>query len=158
MSSMINMTNGESCIEIGSEVMMHVKIMLKDKSIAQDTKEENAPVNVLIGEGAFTENFEKHLLGLKVGEKNTFIVPPEDSFGESNPRNIQKMMRSQFPKTETLEPGLIFMFTQKNGQEIPGIVKNIEDNQVVIDFNHPLAGQDLIFEVVIIDIETPIKH
>jgi FKBP-type peptidyl-prolyl cis-trans isomerase SlpA len=145
-------------VQAGSSVDMHVKIMLKDKSIAQDTKDDDMPVKVEIGAGHFTENFEKHLLGLKVGEKNTFMAEPDDAFGEPNPDNIKLLPREQFSKEENVEPGVIYMFGQPNGQEIPGVVRAVQEDKVSVDFNHPLCGQDLIFEVEILKIDSPVKH
>lgn len=152
------MTETIEQVQSGSEVTMHVKIMLKDKTIAQDSRQEDQPVTVQIGEGHFTDNFERHLLGLKAGEKNVFMVPTEDSFGERDLANIHLVPRSQFPKSEPLEPGIIFMFTQPNGAELPGVILEALEDQVKIDFNHPLSGQELIFEVEILGIETPLKH
>ena len=145
-------------IEVGSEITMHMKLMLKDKSIAQNTKDDNKPIKMLVGNGYFTENFEKHLLGLKMGEKNVFMVDAKDAFGTVNPANVHVMPRSQFPKDAHLEPGIIFMFAQPNGVEVPGVIRKIQEDQVTIDFNHPLCGQDLVVEVDILAIQTPVKH
>ncbi|MAZ77125.1 MAG: peptidylprolyl isomerase [Legionellaceae bacterium] len=145
-------------VQAGSAVEMHVKIMLKDKSVAQDTKDDDMPVKVEVGAGHFTETFEKHLLGLKVGDKNTFMVEPEDAFGEPNPDNIHFLPRDQFPKDENVEQGVIYLFAQPNGQELPGVVRAVQEDQIKVDFNHPLCGQDLIFEVEILKIDSPVKH
>lgn len=145
-------------VQAGSAVEMHVKIMLKDKTIAQDTKDDEMPVQVEIGNGHFTENFERHLLGLKVGEKNTFMVEPDDAFGNPNPASIHLVSRDQFPKDQNVEPGVIYMFNQPNGQEVPGVVRAVQEDQIRVDFNHPLCGQDLIFEVEILKIDNPVKH
>ncbi|MEM9242725.1 MAG: FKBP-type peptidyl-prolyl cis-trans isomerase [Pseudomonadota bacterium] len=145
-------------VEVGSRLKMHVKIMLKDKSIAQDTKNDNIPIEMMVGDGSFSKGFEKHLLGLSVGEKNVFMLPPEESFGQPNEANIHYIERDKFSKKNNVEIGSIFMFTQPNGQELPGIVREIQEDRVKVDFNHPLCGQDLIFEVEILDIESPVKH
>lgn len=148
----------ERQVVIGSTVTMHMKIMLKDKSIAQNTKDDGQPISAMVGEGAFSENFEKHLLGLKVGEKTAFMVMAADGFGEINAANIQTLPRQQFPQDADLDLGVIFMFAQSNGLEIPGIVRDISAEQVTVDFNHPLSGHDLIFEVEVLDIEISSRH
>ncbi|MCP3680578.1 MAG: peptidylprolyl isomerase [Gammaproteobacteria bacterium] len=135
-----------------------MKIMLKDKSVAEDTREADAPVKMIMGAGHFTENFERHLLGLKVGDKNTFMVEPEDGFGERNPDNVHTVSRDRFPKEVSLTQGLIFLFARPDGQEIPGMVKSILEDKVIVDFNHPLSGEELIFEIEVLEIETPVKH
>lgn len=134
-----------------SDVLLHMKIMLKDKTLAQDTR-DNQPVKLFLGTGDLTDNFESNLIGLKVGDKKVFMLESVDTFGESDPNNIHDFLRSDFPPNETLEIGTIFMFNQPNGTELPGLIREIEDNQVIVDFNHPLAGLTLIFEVEILEI------
>jgi FKBP-type peptidyl-prolyl cis-trans isomerase SlpA len=139
-------------IQANSAVLMHMKMMLADKTIAQDTRAENVPVKVFLGKEELSENFEKNLIGLKVGDKNTFMLEPLDTFGEVNPGNVHSFLSSDFPAAEKLEVGTIFMFAQPNGEELPGLIREIENNSIIVDFNHPLAGYTLIFEVEILEV------
>jgi FKBP-type peptidyl-prolyl cis-trans isomerase SlpA len=134
-----------------SEVLLHMKIMLKDKTLAQDTR-DNQPLKLFLGTGDLTDNFESNLIGLKVGDKKAFMLESADSFGDPNPDNIHDFLRSDFPPNEKLETGTIFMFNQPNGAELPGLIREIEDKRVIVDFNHPLAGLTLIFEVEILEV------
>ena len=136
----------------GSSVIMHMSILLEDGSAADSTKVNNKPAKVILGDGSLSETFEANLKGLTVGEQKKFTLVPEDAFGLPNPDNVHHMMRSQFSQDIPIEIGNIVAFTQPNGQEIPGLIREIAGDSVTVDFNHPLAGQVVIFDVEILEI------
>jgi FKBP-type peptidyl-prolyl cis-trans isomerase SlpA len=94
--------------------------------------------------------FEAAIFGLKVGDRQIFKITPEHGFGMPNPSNIQKVGRESFSGIE-LEAGLVIGFQDASG-ELPGVVVSYDDINVEVDFNHPLAGKDLEFEVEILQI------
>ena len=106
-----------------------------------------------MGDGSLTANFEKCLLGLTAGESKTFELEPEDAFGQPNPDNIYYVDRSKFGAETPAKVGAIIAFTQPDGTELPGLVREVQGESVTIDFNHPLAGQRLTFEVDIIEVQ-----
>lgn len=79
-------------------------------------------------------------------------VAPENAFGQPNPQNVQVMPRSNFEGME-LSEGLLIIFNDAANTELPGVVKAFDDDQVTIDFNHPLAGKTLTFEVEILEVK-----
>jgi FKBP-type peptidyl-prolyl cis-trans isomerase SlpA len=85
-----------------------------------------------------------------VGEHQTFTVTPENGFGQHNPANLQTLKRHQFGSDMVLEQGLVVSFSDAANTELPGVVKTIDGDDVVMDFNHPLAGVELKFEVEIL--------
>jgi len=135
-----------------SEVLMHFSIMLADGSAAESTRVNNRPAKFVMGDGSITENFEKCLIGLCQGDKKSFELGPKDAFGMPNPDNFHYVERSRFSAQAPAEVGAIIAFTQPNGAELPGIVRAVEGDSVTVDFNHPLAGQTLTFEVEILEI------
>lgn len=142
----------EATIASTSEVLMHFSIKLADGSAAESTKVNNRPAKFVMGDGSLTENFEKCLLGLAVGDNKSFELAPEDAFGQPNPDNVHYVERSRFGADTPAEVGAIIAFTQPNGAELPGIVREVNGDSVTVDFNHPLAGQTLTFEVEILQI------
>ena len=80
-------------------------------------------------------------------------VPPEKAFGQHNPSNVQTFKRHEFSADMVLEPGVVVSFADARQQELPGVIKRVEGDQVDVDFNHPLSGHTLNFEVKIIDVE-----
>lgn len=139
-------------IQKDSEVIAHIKIMLKDKSVAQDTRDDDTPVQILMGKEHVSDAFETQLLEMQAGDKKAFMLDAKDAFGESDPAGLHTIPRDQFDAEEQLEPGTIFMFKQPNGAELPGLIRKLTDKEATVDFNHPLAGKTLIFEVEVISV------
>jgi len=117
-----------------------------------DSTFDKAPVELTIGDGNLLAGFEACLIGLMVGDHKTFTVAPKNGFGQNNPANLQTLKRHQFGPDMVLEPGLVVSFSDAANTELPGVVKTIDGDEVVMDFNHPLAGVELKFEVQIITI------
>ena len=139
----------ELAIGPGRKVTLHFAIKLEDGQII-DSNFDKAPAQFEVGDGNIPEGFEAALNGLKAGEHVELIIAPERGFGQHNPSNIQRMKRSDFKDME-LEPGLVVSF-QEPGGEIPGVVVEFDETNVSVDFNHPLAGKTLIFEVQVISV------
>lgn len=140
------------CIGQGSEVLMHFSILLSDGSAADSTRVHNRPAKLVIGDGSLTENFEKCLLGLKQGEQKKFELEPIDAFGMPNPDNIHYVDLARFSAAAPAEVGAIIAFTQPDGTELPGVVREVNGDSVTVDFNHPLAGQKVTFDVEILEV------
>lgn len=133
-----------------STVTLHFSIKLEDGQLI-DSNFDRSPATFTVGDGNLLAGFEKVLFGLKKGDKQTFKMLPEQGFGMYNPSNIQRLPRSQFKDME-LEQGLVISFSDPGQGELPGVVESFNDSHVNIDFNHPLAGKHLQFEVAIIEI------
>lgn len=87
------------------------------------------------------------------GDKRTVRVSPEDAFGQINPSNRQQFKASQFAQAGNVEPGMVVSFQDASGTELPGVITEVQGEAVTVDFNHPLAGKPLDFEVEIIAVE-----
>ncbi|HIF9317668.1 FKBP-type peptidyl-prolyl cis-trans isomerase [Photobacterium damselae subsp. damselae] len=136
-----------------SEVLIHFTIELEDGSLAESTYALGKPAKFRLGDGSLTPNFEQCLLGLYVGDKEKFILAPEDAFGLPNPNNIHQININKFSAEAPAEVGTIIAFSGSDGQEIPGVVIAVENEMVTIDFNHPLSGQTITFTVDVMAIE-----
>ena len=115
----------------------------------------NEPATFTFGDGSLLPTFERRLVGLSKGDRRQFVMPPEDAFGQPNPNNVQQFKRSAFAADMELHEGLVISFADASQAELPGVVKHIGADEVIVDFNHPLAGQSLIFEVEIVDVSQP---
>ncbi|MBA1261406.1 FKBP-type peptidyl-prolyl cis-trans isomerase [Stutzerimonas sp. NM35] len=133
------------------EVTLHFALGLENGDVVDSTFDKK-PATFKVGDGNLLPGFEQQLYGLKAGDKRTLQVAPEQGFGQHNPQNVQVMPRSQFEGMELAE-GLLVIFNDAANAELPGVVKAFDDRQVTVDFNHPLAGKVLTFEVEIIDIK-----
>ena len=136
-------------IETGMSVTLHFSLVLEDGHII-DSNFESEPATFSVGDGNLLPGFESTLIGLVNGDEREFTIPPEQAFGQHNPQNVQAVERGNFDQEE-LELGAMFSFQNGDG-ELPGVIVEVDDNEVMIDFNHPLAGKNIIFQVKIIDI------
>ena len=136
-------------IETGMSVTLHFSLVLEDGHII-DSNFESEPATFSVGDGNLLPGFESTLIGLVNGDEREFTIPPEQAFGQHNPQNVQAVERGNFDQEE-LELGAMLSFQNGDG-ELPGVIVDVDDNEVMIDFNHPLAGKNIIFQVKIIDI------
>ena len=134
-----------------TEVTLHFALHLENGDTVDSTFDK-APATFKVGDGNLLPGFEAALFGFKAGDKRTVVVAPENAFGQPNPQNVQVMPRSQFEGME-LSEGLLIIFNDAANTELPGVVKAFDDDQVTIDFNHPLAGKTLTFEVEILGVK-----
>lgn len=144
-------------IDQGTRVTLHFSIKLDDGSVVDSTFDKQ-PATFEVGDQNLLESFEKLLHGLTIGDQRRFDVAPEQGFGAHNPNNIQEIERSAFQSEMDLSPGLMVSFADANGNELPGVVSEVKDDIVLVDFNHPLAGRELVFEVEIINVEPVTQH
>ena len=140
----------ELAIGPGKKVTLHFAIKLENGQIV-DSNFEGEPAQFEFGDGNIPDGFEQALVGLKVGDHLDLTIAPERGFGQHNPSNIQTLKRSDFKDME-LEPGLVISF-QEPGGELPGVVVEFDEKNVVIDFNHPLSGKTILFEVKVLEIQ-----
>ena len=133
------------------EVTLHFALKLDNGDVVDSTFDKN-PATFKVGDGNLLPGFEQAIYGLKAGDKRSLEISPEQGFGQGNPQNIQVMPRSQFQDME-LSEGLLVIFNDAANTELPGVVKIFDDSQVTIDFNHPLAGKALTFDVEIIEVK-----
>lgn len=136
-------------IQSDSRVLADVTVKLKDGSIADSTKISGKPSWLILGDGSFSTAFEEYLIDKQAGDNLVFELEANDAFGLSNPDQIHFMDISQFPQDIELKEGAIIAFDQPDGGQIPGVIRSFDGGSVKVDFNHPLAGETVIFEIEI---------
>lgn len=132
-------------------VTLHFALKLDNGDVVDSTFDKK-PATFKVGDGNLLPGFEQALYGLQAGDRRTLSIAPEQGFGQPNPQNVQVMPRSQFQDME-LSEGLLIIFNDAANTELPGVVKTFDAQQVTIDFNHPLAGKALAFDVEVIDVQ-----
>ena len=138
-------------IETGDKVSLHFALKLDDGSLI-DGNFGQPPATLVIGDGTLFNGFEARLLGLGIGDTGSFEIPPAKGFGPHNQANIRRFKRGQFSGM-ALEAGAVIAFADVSEAELPGVVVDINNNTVTVDFNHPLAGKTLTFDVKIVKVE-----
>ncbi|HEY9036572.1 MAG TPA: peptidylprolyl isomerase [Pseudomonadales bacterium] len=137
----------------GSRVTLHFTLTLENGDVVESTV-DRAPGTLVVGDGSLLPGFEAVLIGMTAGEQKRIAMAAEDAFGPHRPENLQRVPRARFVGL-ALEPGLMVDFADQGGHSLPGVVVGIDDREVTVDFNHPLAGRSMAFDVDIIAVEAP---
>ena len=140
------------------KVELHFSLKLADTGELVDSTFEKKPAELVIGDGNLPAAFEEVIHGMRAGERKVERIEPKDGFGQHNPSNVQRIPKDQFDPSVELSEGLVVSFQDKAKSELPGVVVTIDDTMVTVDFNHPLAGRDLEFEVEILSVVPSETH
>jgi peptidylprolyl isomerase len=136
----------------GSTVTFNYKGTLNDGTTFDSSYERNEPMTVTTGQGNLIAGFETALTGMTAGESKTFTVESADAYGDPNPEAFTTLERTVFPDDFPFESGMTVPLQGPNGQVIAKLTE-ITDTTVTADLNHPLAGQDLTFEIEVLTVE-----
>ena len=137
-----------------SRVTFHFSLATTDGTEIASTFGDS-PTTVTLGDGSLNEGLEHALYGLTSGEEQTLTLTPGQAFGPRDEGKTRRLPRSDFPAEMELAEGLVIAFETLGGEEVAGIVLALDEEEVEIDFNHPLAGQEVVFHVRILDVEPP---
>jgi len=132
-------------------VQLEYTLTLEDGEVA-DSSVGSAPLEYLHGAGEIVEGLESRLTGMKVGDTGRVVIPPEEAYGPYDPEATEEVDRGLFPQDMTLEEGMGLQLTSDDGTPHVAFVAEVSDDVVVLDFNHPLAGETLTFDVKIINL------
>lgn len=117
-----------------------------------DSSEGREPLEFEVGSGMVIKGFDDGVTGMNVGDKKTINIPFNEAYGPRNPEMVIEMPKEKFPKDMELEVGLPLGMSDQNGQQFNVTIVEIKEEAVMLDANHPLAGQDLIFDLELVEI------
>jgi peptidylprolyl isomerase len=112
----------------------------------------------MVGSGQLIKGFDSAVIGMKVGDKKTINIDPADGYGDRDDKRIQKVPRNMLPKEPEPQPGMMLTIRTPQGMVIPAKIEKVEAEFVTIDFNHPLAGKKLVFDISIVAIKDKPAH
>lgn len=135
----------------GNVVKVHYTLKIDDK--VYDSTRGKEPFEFQVGMHQVIPGFENVLKGMKVGEKKSFQLSPDDGYGPEEPNCFREVSRSELPTEIKPEVGMELHVHGPNNQVIHVRIKEVKENVVVMDFNHPLVGKTLNYEVEIMDIK-----
>ena len=118
-----------------------------------DSPEGRDPLEFVVGSGQIIPGLDKAIPGMEVGDKKTVEVPCVEAYGESDPNARQSIPRGQIPENIPVDPGTQLQMQAPSGQVIPVVVVSANDEEVVLDANHPLAGKDLTFAIELVGLD-----
>ena len=138
-------------VDVNSTVSVNYTGKLEDGTVFDSSLTEGRePLSATLGQGALIPGFEKGLLGMSVGEKKTVNIPFMDAYGDVNPQMVADVPKDRVP--EGIEVGQMLQTMTPQGP-MNVLVKEVHEDHVVLDANHPLAGKDLIFDLELISVE-----
>ncbi|NPA64155.1 MAG: peptidylprolyl isomerase [Epsilonproteobacteria bacterium] len=128
-----------------------IEYTVKDAATGEviDSNVGHKPLEFITGKGQIIPGLEKEIKKMSLGEQADVLVKAEEAYGEKNPEAIQKLPREQFEGID-LQKGMTLYGQGENGETVQVTVADFDDKEVTIDFNHPLAGKDLMFTVKVV--------
>jgi peptidylprolyl isomerase len=123
-----------------------------DDCASDDCGCEAGPMEMTIGDGDFFDRVEDSLIGMAPGGKKTVVIPAEDGFGEYDEERVFTVPRSDLPKELVPEVGQELTLTNEDDESLEVVVVEVSDEEVTFDANHPLAGEDLTYEIELLEI------
>ncbi len=133
----------------GTKIKVHYTGTLNDGTVF-DSSEGKEPLEFTIGENRVIAGFENGIKDMKLNEEKNIKINAKDAYGERDERMVVAVPRSKFPPE--IEAGGQLLLKGPEGQRIPAKIKEIKDNEIIIDLNHPLAGKELKFKVKVVAI------
>jgi FKBP-type peptidyl-prolyl cis-trans isomerase 2 len=139
-------------VQNGDKIKVHYHGKLRSGETF-DSSDGREPLEFTVGSGQVIKGFDEGVKGMKVGDKKTVEIQVTDAYGEKQQEMMIEFPKDQFPADMNPEVGMQLMMSNGSGQQFPVTVAEVKEESVVLDANHPLAGQDLVFDLELISIE-----
>jgi len=136
----------------GDKVKVHYHGRLRSGETF-DSSQGREPLEFEVGAGQMIKGFDESVKGMQVGDKKTVEIGADEAYGQREAGNLIEFPKDQFPPNMNPEVGQQLMLSNDQGQQFPVVVAEVKEDSVVLDANHPLAGQDLIFDIEMVHIE-----
>ncbi len=145
------MDKSEQVVAGGMVVTLDFTLTLSDGQVV-DSTQGDMPLRYIAGQGQLLPGLEDAMLGMVVNEERDITLRPEDAYGEWDEEALEEIARSELPEDVELEEGMPLEVTDTEGETYEASVYEVREDTVVLDYNHPLAGETLNFHVKVIDI------
>ena len=117
-----------------------------------DSSAGREPLEFTVGAGQMIKGFDDAMPGMSLGEKKTINIAPEDGYGHRSEEAIIEFPKEHVPAEMVLEPGMPLTLSNQAGQPVPVIVVEVKEDVIILDANHFLAGQELVFDIELVEI------
>ncbi len=139
-------------VEKGDKLKVEYTGKLDDGTVFDSSDKQGQPLEFVLGQDRLIEGFESALEGMKEGEEKDITIEPENAYGERDEKLIQTIPRTQLPEGTEIEVGMVLGMQLENGQQIPATVTQVDEEEMTVDLNHPLAGKTLHFQIKVLDV------
>jgi peptidylprolyl isomerase len=141
-------------VKSGDTVKVHYHGKLTDGSTF-DSSEGREPLEFEVGSGQVIAGFDSGVTGMSVGDKKTIEIPVDEAYGAKQDDLLMEFPRTNFPADMVPEVGMQLNMSNGSGQNFPVVIREVKDDVVVLDANHPLSGEDLVFDLELVEIVAP---
>ena len=138
-------------VKSGDKVKVHYHGKLTNGETF-DSSEGRSPLEFEVGGGMVIKGFDDGVTGMSIGEKKTVNIPFNEAYGPRNPEMVIEFPKDRFPQDMEIEIGMPLAMSGGNGEQFQVVVTEIKEDSVMLDANHPLAGQDLVFDIELVEI------
>ncbi|MBW2638520.1 MAG: peptidylprolyl isomerase [Deltaproteobacteria bacterium] len=135
-------------VKHGDTISVNYKGTLESGEVF-DSSEGNPPLKFTVGAGQLIKGFDDAVVGMKKGEKKSVTISPENAYGERMDDHVVDFPKANIPEDMEMTVGMVVQLSDESGRAFPAVVKEINDDVVKMDVNHPLAGKTLIFDIEI---------
>ncbi len=143
-------------VQDGLVVSMDYKLTVDGEVL--DSSDDAGPLQFLAGYENIVPGLEREMIGMKIGESKDVVVAPVDGYGEFDEEGFMEVPRSEFPSDMQIEEGVELNITDEDGENQYARVESLTKDSVRLDFNHPLAGAELHFNVTVVALREPTKE
>ena len=138
-------------VKKGDTVRVHYHGKLTNGSTF-DSSEGRDPLEFTVGNGQVIKGFDDALVDMKVGDKKTVQIPVDEAYGQRNDDMMMEYPKAEFPADMNPEAGMELHMSDNQGNVFPVVIAEVRDETVLLDANHPLAGEDLVFDIELVSI------
>ncbi len=138
-------------VKNGDTVKVHYHGRLTDGTTF-DSSEGREPLEFEVGSGMVIKGFDDGVMGMETGDKKTLEIPADEAYGDKSDEMLVEFSKEQFPEDMEPEVGMRLNMTNATGEVIPVVITEVKEESVVLDANHPLAGEALVFDIELIEI------
>lgn len=138
-------------VKDGDKVKVHYHGKLRSGETF-DSSQGRDPLEFTVGSGQVIKGFDAGVMGMQVGDKKTVEIDVENAYGEKSQEMVIEFPKTQFPEDMKPEVGMQLMMNNGSGQSFPVTIVEVKEETVLLDANHPLAGQELIFDLELVEI------
>ncbi len=149
------MTDQEKPKVVADDLVVSLEYTLTVDGVVIDSTDDGETLEYLQGHRNIIPGLEKALYGVPVGEDRSVTVSHEEAYGDFDESSVKKISRDEFPESIPLDVGVELEMKEKNGGTVYGTITEVGDSQVTLDFNHPLAGKTLEFDIKVVDLRHP---
>ena len=142
-----------STVENGNKVSVHYRGTFTDGEEFDSSYTRDQPLTFTVGSGETIPGFEAAIVGMSAGETKSVTLSPENAYGEINEDAIQSIPKTQFPEDFNAETGGMVEGVNPTGQRVRATITEVHDEHITLDFNHPMAGKELNFEIELVNFE-----